>query len=195
MDFLNLVYLVFTQPRLAFRQLKEGVPGWWAVAVFGGVQLFGQTLNLAWSRDLPLTLPFRSELLASALLLLSIPAALLVWFLEAASWHLLAQLFGGRGWGPALFFALGFAHLPLIFGYGLGAVLRLFGHHGAAYPAALLGSYLWVLVLEILAVQEVHELSAGRSLAVVLLLPAFLGIVALLGLLALWPALSLGLFG
>lgn len=196
-DFLELVYLVLFRPREALRRLREGVPWWWAVAVFYGVYFFGQTLNLAagpaWPETLPLPLGLDSAALARFLFLLGIPLALVFWFLEAAVWHLLAQFFGGQGRGTTLFLALGFTNLPLLLGQGAGALLGLSGQN--FWPTLLVGaSAVWVFVLQVMAVKEMHGLSAGRALTVVLLPFAALLILTLMSLALLGPFTSAEIF-
>lgn len=184
-EFLALIYLFFVRPQAALAKVKQGTPWWWSVAVFAGVYLLGQGLDLATGPDWPeAALPrFLTDpgVLGRVQLFLGLPAAFALWFLTAAVWHLLAQLLGGRGGGRAFFLGLGFTQLPLLAGQTAGGVCRLLGW-GAGWTVFLLAASGWVLLLQYLAVREVHGLSVGRALGVMVLPFIFVACFAFLSL-------------
>lgn len=196
-DLLELVYLVLFRPREALLRLREGVPWWWAVAVFYGVYFFGQGLNLAtgpeWEETLTSVVTLDGGVLTRAFFILGIPLALVFWFLEAAVWHLLAQFFGGQGRGTTLFLALGFTNLPLLIGQGAGALLRL-GGQGFWSTLLVWASAIWVFVLQVMTVREVHGLSGSRALAVVLLPLAVVLLLTIISLAVFLPLIPVEIF-
>lgn len=192
-DFFELIYLFFFRPREAWPRLREGIPWWWSVAVFCGVYLFGQALDLAAGpaevEGLPLPPGFDAAALRRVFAVLGLPLALILWFLEAAVWHLLAQFFGAQGRGTTLFLALGFTTLPLLIGQGADALLSLGA--GASWSRLLTAvSAVWAFVLQVMAVKETHGLSTGRALAVVLFPLAVLVVMAVATLAMLVPLIS-----
>jgi hypothetical protein len=198
-ELLELVYLVFARPRAVFARIREGVPWWWAVVVFCGVQAFGQSLgglSLVGSQGLlGETLPGMPEDLFRHWWALSLPLALGYWFVKAAVWHLLAEFLGGEGRSTNLFFCLGFASLPLVVGYAVAGLVRLAGGaYGLLAPGFWLLAGLWALALEVMSVQETYALSGGRALMVVVLpiaALAGLGLAALAALGLAWSNLSI----
>ncbi|MCR4419513.1 MAG: Yip1 family protein [Clostridia bacterium] len=199
-ELLELVFLIFARPRSALRRIREGVPWWWPVVVFCLVQLFTQSVGLATgigdlSGDLGGASSPLAETVARQAWVLGVPLALTYWFSKAAIWHLLAEFLGGRGSGSALFSCLGFASVPLLVGYGVAGVL---GTAGAAFGAGAwffcLLAGIWVLILEVLALQEVYSLSGSRALAVVAIPLVVLVVLVLIGVALLAPAVP-ELFG
>jgi hypothetical protein len=104
---------------------------------------------------------------------------------------LVGRMFGGRGEYSSLFSALGFANVP----NGISAALSIplaFGGVVLAPVAALIGflTFLWVLVLDVIAVRESMSLSTGRAVGtcavpcVVIFLLICVASIALAGLIA-----------
>ncbi|MGB9886601.1 MAG: Yip1 family protein [Moorellales bacterium] len=189
-ELLELVYLGFVRPRSVFRRIREGVPWWWAAAVFGGVQIFGQTLGAMSLDGLQSCLGGVLAEMPEGLLRygwgLYFPLALAYWWVKTAVWHLMAEFLGGEGRGTNLFFSLGFAGLPLTVGYAGAGLVRLVGDaYWLLAPGFWLLAGLWTLGLEVMAVQETYGLSGGRALLVVALPVVVLGGLGLVALVSL----------
>ncbi|MHB8947426.1 MAG: YIP1 family protein, partial [Bacillota bacterium] len=98
------------------------------------------------------------------------------WFVVTAIFNFLAELFGGRGRGFALFTLVALANLPRLVNVPL-ALLSL-------TPASNLGRllnlvvFIWVAILYVIAISEVYHLNNGRAVEV-LLLPLGAVIIAL----------------
>lgn len=114
------------------------------------------------------------------LLAVQIFGSLAVWFFGAALWHIIAELFGGKGTAVGLLSALGFAHLPRIFIVPLWVIAALLPDGLRPIAMGLTGLIIlvWLLYLDVTALQEAHDLSAAKAVLVFLTPP--LAIVAVL---------------
>ncbi len=174
-DFFELLYGILFTPRKAIRQAAENPPFTQALVVFFVVNILSTIVT-----TVSLGTALSSRIFASA------PAAFIVaglivgfidWFVVTAIFHLLAELFGGRGRGLALFTLIALVNLPRLVNVPL-ALLSL-------TPLRSLGVLLnlavvvWVAILYVIAISEVHHISTGQSIGV-LLMPLGAAIVALI---------------
>lgn len=115
-------------------------------------------------------------------------------------YYLIAYFLGGRGGFNSLLSGIGFAHVPMLFSLPFSAASALLSVFGSGF--GLLGSlallpvliitWVWSLVLQVIAVREAMSLSNGRAITTVMI--PILAIVALVILLLLaLMALILGL--
>ncbi|HEY3313662.1 MAG TPA: Yip1 family protein [Bacillota bacterium] len=176
-DFLELVYGILFSPRKTFRELAEAPPVGQAVAVFLAVNIVSTTL---------MTISLGSRLSATAFGLA--PAAfvfaglvlgLIDWFVVTAVFHLVAEMLGGKGRGLSLFYLVALANLPRL----INAPLMLLTFTPARTLEVLLSLAvtIWVAVLYIIAVAEVHHITSGQAtVTVVLPMAAVFAVVAAL---------------
>jgi len=107
-----------------------------------------------------------------------VAVSLVASFVVAGMWQILAELFGGRGRGVAMWVLMAYSSTPSIFA-ALGAVVSRLSY--ALWVLVQLALAVWVVVLEVLAVRANYRLSGGRAVAVVIIpVAAFLvlGLVA-----------------
>lgn len=160
---LDVLYGVLFRPRATFRALAGRAPLRLALVVVlltAGLQ----SLTLLGGRAEDDPLAGMAGLVAAPL---SIPIALLAWFVLTAVWHLTAELLGGVGSARSALALVGLASLPGIFGPPLELLGRATGV--GAFDLLGMAAGIWSLVLDVLAVQAAYGLSGGRSLLVVLM--------------------------
>ncbi|MDR3559961.1 MAG: Yip1 family protein [Negativicutes bacterium] len=103
-------------------------------------------------------------------ILLQTLGSLFVWFVGAAVFSLIAELFGGRGSAVGLFAALGFTHVPWLVAVPLMVLAMLLPANASAVALAIivLGIVCWMLLLDVAAIKGTHELSTAKAVLVVL---------------------------
>jgi len=163
-EFLETLYDVLFHPAAALRNIamekKVGqslgaflisilVPAW---AVYFGLQ----------SADFPV--------IAGIVIFVQVIGSMILWFVGAGFFGLLAELFGGHGTAIGLWAGMGFAHFPRVFIVPL-IVLSTF-LPGTIQPLflILLGSMIvfWILTLHVLAIREAYFLSTLRAIMVII---------------------------
>jgi len=117
------------------------------------------------------------------LIVLKIVGSTIMWIMGAAIWHLIAELVGGRGTAVGLFTALGFAHAPRIFIVPLWALIAVMpaSSKTVLLTIAVLAIMVWSLSLDVVAIKEVHQLSASKAVLVMITPLLFVGIVCIIG--------------
>ncbi len=93
------------------------------------------------------------------------------WLVAAGLLHLLAELCGGRGSARGVLAVCGVAGLPAVFMLPVQLGVSYFnpGPPAALFTALLgLGLFIWSTVLLVVGIREVHGLSTGRAVLVVL---------------------------
>ena len=108
------------------------------------------------------------------------------WFFMAGLLHLLAELYGGTGTAKSVWAVYGAAGLPVLFMLPLQIGAGLF-NTGMWYDfitgLLTLGLYIWCVVLLVIGLREVHHITTGRAVLVVItpwLMLAFLLLVSLI---------------
>lgn len=113
------------------------------------------------------------------MIVLKVFGSMVMWIMGAAIWHLIAEFFGGRGTAIGLFAALGFVHIPRIFIVPLWALTAVMpdGSKTVLMAVAVLAVMFWSLYLDVVAIKEVHQLSAAKSVLVLIMPWLFLGLL------------------
>lgn len=189
--FLELVYGVLFEPRKAMKKVAERPPLGQAVLVVTIITLLGAVMGLL-TMSKVISQSFHTMAMDQYLpglrafaplgVILGLLWGYAKWFGYSAIMHLAADLLGGRGSARGVFAAAGLAGLPSIimipvqflsywFGAGSMTVTILVGLAGLAVGV-------WSIVITVIGLKQVHGLSTGRSVLVVLS-PA-LAILALL---------------
>jgi len=175
MDFLELLYGIIFNPRKTMRQAAENPLFSQALVVFLIVNILSSLLMAV---SLGSRFPGRALAFAPvALVVAGLVVGFIDWFVVTGVFHLLAGIFGGHGKGLALFALIALANLPRLVDVPLGLL--------AFTPLRALGVVLglvvtlWVAVLYVIAISEVHGLSTGQSVAVLTLplLAVILGLI------------------
>ena len=112
---------------------------------------------------------------------IKIVASILVWIIGAAIWHLIAEFFGGRGTAVGLFSALGFAHLPRVFIVPLWAFISVMPENSKniLMVIAVLMILFWSVMLDVVAIKEVHQLTTAKAVLVMIVPLLMVGLLCL----------------
>ncbi len=179
MTILDVLYGLIFQPQGTMRELARTRPLLAGFLVFIGVYFANYLLQEASSAisQNGLGLPgYASWMLAS----LGAVTAVVIWFVSAGLFSLLAEIIYGYGNGKAVLSCLGFAVFPGILGPALYYAAILLDLPGVGALLYLL-SGLWVIGLQVLAVREALTLTTGQAVLIYLLpMASFLLIGALL---------------
>ncbi|MCE5285931.1 MAG: YIP1 family protein [Pelosinus sp.] len=169
--FENLYDVLFV-PRKALRRIADERPFGQAVLVFL-LSVLLPVIPLYFTMR-GVSMHFAAGIIAGAELI----GSLVMWFLSAAVWGLLAEFFGGNGRSSSLFAALGFAHVPRIFLVpGLMAVgLMPSAVKGIFEVALIAGVSIWSVILDVAAIRETYALSGAKA-ALVLLMPLLIVLI------------------
>ncbi|MCL6642351.1 MAG: YIP1 family protein [Candidatus Bipolaricaulota bacterium] len=178
----DLIWQAFFSPAEGLSSAARQQPIGWAIA-FIVVIPFVSTL-VWWTPQTAYQSPWKAASIAVVI-------APLVFLVSSAMLHWISWFFGGRGSYPELFSALAFAFIPpelfqfLLINLAkpmgdLGEVLKMLGD---------IGTFIWGLVLSVLAVREAHGLSTLQAIGVEVTC-----VVVVVGLVLLWaltPVLAL----
>jgi len=117
------------------------------------------------------------------MIILKILGSVVMWIMGAAIWHLVAELFGGRGTAVGLFAALGFAHVPRILIVPLWALITVMPASSKTLlmTIVVLAILLWSLYLDVVAIKEVHQLSTSKAVLVMITPLLVVGILCVIG--------------
>ena len=188
-DFVELVYGILFNPAATLRSVARralppigvGLSAYLVTAFIGGLATGGsmvQAMRQVGSDLAPVfgvtppglpggaAMTSGSYALIIAFLAVFIGPALL--FVKAGVLGLTSSLFGGRGDGRRLLAALGLTYTPALVAVPVNLLLA--GRPGVGVLAGLLtlAILVWRLVLDIIAIREVHALSTGRAAAAAL---------------------------
>jgi hypothetical protein len=105
------------------------------------------------------------------------------WLCGAAVFSMVAEFLGGTGTSKGLFAAMGFAHLPRVLAVPFFVLERLFpdGIIAAAAGVVFVATFVWMLVLDVIAIRSAHGISYIKAV-LTLLLPLLILIVTVLAL-------------
>lgn len=117
------------------------------------------------------------------MIVLKIFASIVMWIVGAAILHLAAEFFGGQGTAVGLFTALGFAHVPRLFIVPLWALIAVMPASSKTLlmTISVLAVMVWSLSLDVVAIKEVHQLSAAKAVLVMMMPMLVVGILCIIG--------------
>jgi hypothetical protein len=205
--FLEIVYGVLFEPVRTMKKVAENPPLTAALLSFTIISLLGAVMGLlAFSKFLSQgydaagidqLLP-GAQVLAPAGLFISLIFSYIKWFCYSAIINLVAELLGGRGSARGVFAAFGLAGLPLILIIPFQFLAFWCGTGAFAVNVLLMLVWLvlgiWSGIIFVIGIREVHALSTGRSV-LVLLIPCLalvlLLVLSVIGLAALLSAFML----
>jgi hypothetical protein len=97
----------------------------------------------------------------------------LKWFIYSAVLHLIAEFLGGNGQARGVFTVAGLAGLPFIFIVPFQFLMLLLGSRSIVVPLLMglagFGILIWSTVILVIGLAQVHHLSTGRAVLVVLI--------------------------
>ncbi len=179
--FLELVYGVLFEPRRTMKRVAEKPPLGLAVLIVTVLSLFGTLTGL-----FIILRFFEQSLLGTVaggfipggrgIVILIAVLGLLVgyarWFGYSAVMHLVADLLGGRGCARGVFAVAGLATLPSILKFPVQILAYWYGMESLAASAAAglagLAAGIWSFIILVIGINQVHGLSTGRSVLVVI---------------------------
>ena len=186
-----MVYGVLFRPVATFSRLAEEKPLARAVGVWSLALIFTALVNAGIFRgQLGNTLPFPALTRAASNLmwlygLMYVMFSLVSWFVIAAVYTVLGELFFGVANGRGILTCMALAGVPAAFGpafYLLGEVLSLQSFSWLL----MLGVSLWTLVLKVLALRETLDIDTVRAVVIwifpylAVALPLILGVVVII---------------
>ncbi|VBB06368.1 Hypothetical protein LUCI_1599 [Lucifera butyrica] len=162
--FMELIYDVLFSPGKAFPEIAAGRYVRYSLAAMllsiiiplGAIYLALKTAGLPQA--------------VHVVIVIQVLGSLIVWFLGAAVWNLVAEFFGGRGTGLGLFTALGFAQLPRIFLVPLGVLSMVLPAEIRSFWLAATGLVVlfWTLTLDVYAIRGAYTFSVAKAVLVLL---------------------------
>jgi len=172
----EMLYDVLFQPAIAMKNIAQQKNVGQALVVFS-LSVFIPILALYFGLK---TNGMSS--MVNVMIVFKILGSIVLWIIGAAIWHLIAEFFGGQGTAVGLFTALGFAHAPRIFIVLLWALIAVMpaSSKPLLMTISVLVIMLWSLSLDVVAIKEVHQLSASKAVLVLItpmLVVAILGVI------------------
>ncbi|MCK4326415.1 YIP1 family protein [bacterium] len=157
---MELIYQLFTSPRLAMRRVSKERPLGLAFLV---VILAILSNRIGWLLILPTG---HAKILLSLGLIIELMVAFGGLFLLVAIFHLMANFCGGSGRGASLYSVCGFALIPIWLMTPLAIMLKPLGT-ARLLLLPLFGMIILVCMagLFVLGIQEVHHLPRGKAVA------------------------------
>ncbi|SFL76806.1 Yip1 family protein [Pelosinus propionicus] len=160
----DALYDVLFQPKIAMKMIAEqknisqGVIVFFLSLVIPLWALYFGLQDVGMSAMVPFIIGFK------------IISSMLMWFMGAAVWHLIAEFLGGRGTGLGLFITLGFAQFPQILIVPLWVIAALLpaSLKSIMMAAAALIIFAWTFFLTITAIKEVYEFSTAKAMLVII---------------------------
>lgn len=202
--FLEIVYGVLFEPVRTMKKVAENPPLTAALLSFTIISLLGAVMGLlafskflsqGYDAGIDQLLP-GAQVLVPAGLFIGLIFSYIKWFCYSAIINLVAELLGGRGSARGVFAAFGLAGLPLILIIPFQFLTYWYGTGVSAVTVLLMLVWLvlgiWSGIIFVIGIREVHALSTGRSV-LVLLIPC-LALVLLLVLSAIGLAVLLSAF-
>jgi hypothetical protein len=203
--FLEIVYGVLFEPVRTMKKVAENPPLTAALLSFTIISLLGAVMGLlAFSKfisqghdaGIAQLLP-GAQVLVPAGLIIGLIMSYIKWFCYSAIINLVAELLGGRGTARGVFAAFGLAGLPLILIIPFQFLAYWYGTGVSAVTVLLMLVWLvlgmWSGIIFVIGIREVHALSTGRSV-LVLLIPCLalvlLVVLSVIGLAALLSAFT-----
>lgn len=159
-DTWELLYGILVSPKKAIALALERRPLWLALVIilFTGI-ISGATIRPDDLAPLGIDAP-RGVIISS-----TVAVSIISLFLLVAGFHLLALLFGGKGSYLTLLPVIGLSNLPFaLLAAPLGLIQAVGGVAGMLVN--VLGqtvTFIWVVVLEVMAIRASHGLSTGRA--------------------------------
>jgi hypothetical protein len=211
-DFIELLYGIIATPVATLRNVAQRPrppigPSLliYLVVIFVNVLAGGASLLQVWRAFLEGFaqnaggLPVPIDAMPSGVgLVLGVAFFALLWapvslFFKTGALNLMGVFFGGRGDGRKLLAAFGLTYAPTLVSVPVGLLLGNRPSLSGLAVAVTLGILVWRLILDIIAIREVHGLDTGRAAGAALVpLGVFLGLAVIFG--AAWVSIFASLF-
>ncbi len=170
----NWLYGTLTRPVQTLNEIAREKPANAAFLIYLGVTMLGVLASIfneqSYQAFQALMLEANLNIPVSVIIAASLLIGIISIFIITGVLHLFARLFKGSGGFWNLFSAYAFANFPLIIGVPVTLLSGFFGTVGNIITSLIsFGLSIWVLVLQVIAVRESHNLSTGASIGVYVL--------------------------
>lgn len=172
--FFDLIYGTLFNPSATFRAIAGEPPVFYGFLIFMSVVVITSLVNIILPQDMGEMPPELAEVLAQAgpsLVIVGAIVSTLFWFIQAGILQVIAELMGGRGKAVGVLTVLALAGIPSV----LAVPFRVLGYFlGDSFVGSFLtivGSllvFVWWVVLLVLGLREVHQISTGKAIAVII---------------------------
>jgi hypothetical protein len=167
-------YGIVAQPVKTLREIARENPANAAFMIYLGVTVLNLLVSLSNRQSIQaledLMLEANIRIPFSVIIASSILISIISIFIITGLLHLLARSFKGDGGYWNLFSAYAFAGFPMIIGVPVNFISVFMGPAVSTLAGIInFGISIWVLILQIIAVRESHNLSTGTSIGVYLL--------------------------
>ncbi len=187
---------VIERPVQTLNEIAQEKPIGWALLVALGVSALtvaSNTLGGAGYHRMDEAMREFNFFVSPALIIAGSVLLAAVWlFIITGVLHLLSKLFGGKGGYWNLFSAYSFAGFPMIISVPVSFVGAYLGVIGNLISGLVtFGITIWVLVLQVIALRESHDLTTGASIGIYLINFALLFVIIFVLIIALLAAVLL----
>ena len=173
----EILYDILFQPAIGMKNIAQQKNVWQALVVF----LLSILLPI-WALHLGLKATEMSTMI-QVMFVFKVLGSIVIWIIGTATWHLIAEFYGGQGTAVGLFAALGFASAPRMFIVPLWALINLMpaSSKTVLMTIAMMLVMLWSLSLDVVAIKEVHQLSAPKAVLVIITPLLVVGLLFVIG--------------
>ncbi|WP_418791152.1 YIP1 family protein [Phosphitispora sp. TUW77] len=184
LGFAELVYGTIFSPAVTFARVSRENHLFNGFIIFLTVTLLSYVVNFLNARNYYDLLPRLSEPIIAVIPYLGILATVstfLFWFIQAGILQVFAELLGGKGNALQILTVLALAGIPKVFAVPfqvLGAFLP--GPVATIVPAIVVILLGWSVALIVIGLREVHGISMGRAVAVLVIPIGVLSLVFLI---------------
>ncbi|MGM0651314.1 MAG: Yip1 family protein [Bacillota bacterium] len=179
------LYGVIVSPAGTLNDIAREKPVWWGLLIYLGISVLGSLAALfdpevvATYEEITHQFAFSIPIIPLAIGGILFSILLLLFYVGAL--HLFGRLFGGSGGYWNLFSTYTFASFPGIIGVPVTALGGVLGGIGSALNSMVaLGISIWVIVLQVIALRESHNLSTGMTILAYFITFFLLGVVPVL---------------
>ncbi len=172
----EILYDVLFEPRTAMQKIAQQKNVGQALIV-----VLVSTVIPIWALSLGITSAVMLTMV-HIMMGIKVGASIVIWIIGSAIWQLIAELLGGKGTAVGMLAALGFGHLPRILLVPLWMLISVMPPSSKTLllAVAVLVILGWSLYLDVVAIKEVHQLSAAKAVLVILMPMLFIGLLAVI---------------
>lgn len=192
LELFDLIYGVLFDPGRTFKKAAASPPLWQSVFIYAVINLLSGIMGIFIKlRVMPfgtldLAVPV-IQVVKGMIPLLAIGGffmQFIKWFTYSALLHLIADFLGGKGSARGVFTVYGLAALPTLFLIPVQLLVIALDPRSILVNIILipvsLALAIWGIILLVMGIREVHRLSTGRAIAVVLTPVLVMAVLAIL---------------
>lgn len=170
---LELVYGTLFNPVATFNRVSTDPPVFYSFIIFIAVVILNSIVDAVLPQELAGMPPELSIAVSQAGPVITVIGAILsilIWFLQAGILQVLSELLGGQGRALGTLTVLALSGLPGVLAIPFNVASYFLRESFAGTFLSVAGALLagiWALILLIIGIRQVHNLSTGRAVAVV----------------------------